>query len=417
MVRDVPVVFLTAGRLLLRHWPALLSLALAGAAVRFWALWAAVEVSDWFGPLGLALLIVAPLAYLLPVVAMLGICRRSLPSLEAADESVEIAPTEGRRLRLVDVAVSVLLPFLAVYESYGLLSEDIERFRNQAAADELFSGLAAGLAGRDTEFDFQDRLGVYPLQIALMIVVVAWVLRWSLGRLERRLKFVALAFVGALFEVYYTAQLGAQYVFIQPRAKAWLQDRVAVDWVLDGYAWVVDAVGPVAGAVRATVDFATGVVGSLDAIVVLPLAWLALGAVVLGFKVSDDEGRGDAQEAPSRVRNRVARSFLADLRERFGALINGVRLITTAGLAPMLLFCLFFLVVLRLPSLLTLLTRAVVGPQEWDTWRVVLAAETAVGFALSMVLVAPLLAAGVDWLVRTRTARRTGEASTTPAPV
>ncbi len=153
---------------------------------------------------------------------MLSICRRSLPTLVEADATAEVAATERRQLRLVDVAVSVLVPFLAVYESYGLLSDDIARFRNAAAADEYFTGLAQGFVGADAETDFQDRLGIYPLQIAVMIVVIAWVLRWSLGRIERKLKFLALAFVGALFEVYYVSQLGAQFVVIRPRAKEWL---------------------------------------------------------------------------------------------------------------------------------------------------------------------------------------------------
>lgn len=411
MVRDVPVVFATAGRLLLRHWPALLTLALAGSAIRFWAVRTAVEVSDWSGQVGLAILIVAPLAYLLPIVAMLSICRRSLPTLVEADATTEVATTERRQLRLVDVAVSVLVPFLAVYESYGLLSDDIARFRNAAAFDEYNTAIGRGFVGADTEVDFQDRLGIYPLQIAVMIVVIAWVLRWSLGRIERKLRFLALAFVGALFEVYYVSQLGAQFVVIRPRAKEWVSDRVAARWVLDAYDAVVDFLGPVAGAFQVGAGFVGDVLGSLDVIVVAPVAWLAVGAVVLGFKLADDEPAAAEQERG------LVRSFVADVRERFGALINGFRLIAAAGLAPMLLFCLAFLVVLRLPVLVNHLVRAVVGPREWDTWLAILPGETAIGFALSMVLVAPLLAAGVDWLVRTRTARRSEEATTTPAPV
>ena len=410
-MRDVPVVFLTAGRLLLRHWPALLTLAFLGAAVRNGALWAAVQLSDVQGQLGQLMLVVAPLGYLIPIVAMLSICRRSLPALQEADAQVEVAPTERRQLRLVDVAVSVLVPFLAVYESYGLLGADIERFRNLAAADEFnqFS------LGAPISSDYQGRLGIYSLQVALASVAVAWLVRWALGRVERALGLYALAFVGAFVEVYYTAQLAGQSVVIRQRGEAWIRERVAVGWLESAYDWVVDVLGPVAGAFRWLVDGAQALSGSLDAVVVVPVAWLALGAVVLGYRLADQEP-GSAAEEPARGRGLV-RSFLADVRERFSALFNGLRLLAAAGLAPMLAFSLLFLVVVRIPALLAHVVRGIVGPQPWGTTYAFDPAQSAIGFALSMALTAPLLAAAVDWLIRTRTARRSPAAPTTPAPV
>ena len=44
--RQVGGVVVTAGRLLARHWPMLLTLAFLALAVRRGALWAAVEISD-----------------------------------------------------------------------------------------------------------------------------------------------------------------------------------------------------------------------------------------------------------------------------------------------------------------------------------------------------------------------------------
>jgi hypothetical protein len=407
-VRDVPIVFLTAGRLLLRHWPALLTLALLGAAIRNAALWAAVQLSDVQGQLGQLMLVVAPLGYLLPIVAMLMVCRRSLPSLQVAGELVEVAPTERRQLRLVDVAVSVLLPFLVVYESYGLLSSDIERFRNLAAADEFFQQAAGPIS-----YDFQGRLGIYSLQVALAIVAVAWVARWALGRIERAVGLYALAFVGAFVEVYYTAQLAGQSVVIRQRGEAWLRDRVAVRWLESAYDAVADALGPVAGAFRWLVDATQAAFGSFDAVVVVPVAWLTLGAVVLGYRLAEQVPVAAVDEdAPAGL----LRSILVDVRERFSALFGGLRLLAAAGLAPMLVFSLLFLVVVRVPALLAYLVRGLVGPQPWDTSYAFDPALSAVGFALSMALTAPLLAAAVDWLIRTRTAQRSQAAPTTPAP-
>lgn len=412
-MRDVPVVLVTAFRLFLSHWPALLTLAFLGSALRYGAVWGAVELSDVNGQLGQLLLILAPLGYLLPIVAMLAICRQSLPTLVEADAVAEVAVTERRTLRLVDVAVSVLVPFLAVYESYGLLQEDLFRFRNTAAFAETNS-----IFERGNVVDYQGRLGIYPLQIAVMIVVIAWVLRWALGRLERTLHFVALAFVGALAEVYYTSQLAGQVVIIRSRSSAWLEDRVAVGWFNDLYDRIVDFLGPVAVVFRAVVHFVGDIVGSLDLVLVVPIAWLTFGAVVLGFKLAVEESQTTTHRAPapSSAVRRAGRSLFADVRERFTSLWQGLRLLLAAGLGPMLLFVVFFLVIIRLPVLVSLAIRAVVGPQEYFTALSFEDPASAFTFSLSMALTAPLLAAAIDWLVRTRTARRTEASPTTPVP-
>ena len=220
------------------------------------------------------MLVVAPLCFLLPVVAMLTVCRRSLPSLQQVERIVEIAPTERRPLRLLDVAVSVLVPFMAVYSSYGLLEQDLFRFRNVAAAD-VFTRTT--LSVRPEDLDGAGRLGIYTLQVALLIVVGAWLVRFALGKVERTLKLRALAYAGAFVEVYYTAQLAGQLVVLKVNGLPWLEDRVAVQWLQSGYDAVVDFLGPVAGAFKAGVHGVEAVLGSFDAVVVVPVGWLGAG--------------------------------------------------------------------------------------------------------------------------------------------
>jgi hypothetical protein len=70
-VRDAADVLVVAARLLLRHWPVLVALGLAGMAFRGAALWAAVEVSDHVKRLGHGLVILAPLGFLVAMTAML----------------------------------------------------------------------------------------------------------------------------------------------------------------------------------------------------------------------------------------------------------------------------------------------------------------------------------------------------------
>lgn len=410
-MRDVPAVLLTAARLFARHWPALLTLALLGAALRSAALWAAVEVSDVQGQLGQLLLLLAPVGYLVPLIAMLAVCRGSLPHLEQAthDAGTGLAPTEQRRLRLVDVAVSVLVPFLLAYESYALLADDIARFRNAAAYDEFTQ--VDLLSAAPADLDFQGRLGIYPLQVAISIVVVAWVVRWALGQVERRVHLVAIAFVGAFVELFYTHQLAGQIVVIRLRGEEWVRDRVAFDWVHDAYDAVVDALGPVADAARWAVEAFGTLTGSLDSVVVVPLAWLAFGAVVLGYTLVDTR----REEAAAAEGGGLLRSLWRDVRARWSSLAAGLRLLSAAGLAPMLVFSLVFLVVVRLPALLIEATRQLLGPQEYDVTIALGPLWLGLGFSLSLALTAPLLAAAVDWLVRTRTALRSQAATTRPA--
>ena len=63
------------------------------------------------------------------------------------------------------------------------------------------------------------------------------------------------------------------------------------------------------------------------------------------------------------------------------------------------------------------LRKTVVGPRYFGTWVAINPYEAAFGFALSLMVTAPMLAAAVDWLIRTRTAARSPVVPTTPAPV
>jgi hypothetical protein len=379
-----------------------------------------LETSEIQGQLGLLFLLIAPMGYLLPIIWMLTICRRSLPSLVRVDGTHPDAPTEGRELRLADVAVSVLVPFMVAYETYGLLNADIERFRNLAAAAE-YNSLRFG----PVDYEFQSRLGIYSLQVALAIVAVAFVVRWGLGKLERRAHVLALAYVGAFVELYYVSQLAGQSIIIRQRGAAWIEERRAVHWVQDWYDAAADFLGPVAGAFRWSVDSLQAVLGSLAEVVVVPVAWLTLGAVVLGYKAlsGDEEGESEpgpahqqAQQQAQQQRRGFLRSLWADIQERWQPLVDGVRLLVSSGLGPMLLLCLFFLLVVRIPTLMLRVLREVIGPVPYDTSIAFSPAQVSLGFALSIVVTAPVLAAASDWLIRRRSGARGQEAATTPAP-
>lgn len=422
-VRDIPAVLVSAARILRTYWAAFIVIACLGLAVRSGAVWLAVIVSDYNGFAAQLVLVLAPLGYLLAMIAMLYMTRGALPSIKALSESEgRQAVTEKRELRLVDVAVSVLVPFLAVYVSYGLLKEDISRFTNQAAYEEYFQFSLS----KPVEVDFSSRLAVWDARTILMIIAIAWVLRFALGKLEGVTKFLALAFVGALVEVYYTSQVAQWITDAREGAVAWIEGRQASHVVLDRYDQAVAALGPLANPVDTVTAWLFGLVGAIDAIVIVPLAWLTVGAVILGHKLAPPEQTGPVGQlarpraAMARVTDRLPAPVRrlggglgADVRERWSAFWNGLRLMGAAGLMPMLTFSLVFLVVLRAPWLVGQVIRLIMGPVPTRQWLAFSPLEEAAGRAVAMVLTAALLAAAIDWLLGPRV---TGATQPSAAP-
>lgn len=402
-VRDIPAVLVSAWRVLRTYWAPFVVIACLGLALRSGALWVAVQVSDHNAFVAQLILVLAPLGFLLAMIAMLWMTRGALPNVaELSRRDARQAPTEKREMRLVDVAVSVLVPFLAVYVSYGLLKEDLYRFTNEAAYDE-FNQFTLGAP---PDIDFASRLAIYDWQVVLAIVVIAWVVRYALGRFESVTRFLWLAFAGALVEVYYTSQVAQKVAELREDGVAWVQERRASRLVLDQYDQVVTSLGPLANPVDTATTWLFGLLGAIDAVVVVPLAWITVGAVVLGHKLSGPEGPARQpdprwERVPAPVR-RFGGGLVADVRERWSAFWNGLRMMAAAGLLPMLTFCVVFLLVIRIPWLVGQLLRLAIGPLQTDTWLAFSPMEKAVGLAVTMVLAAALLAAAIDWLLGPR---------------
>ncbi|GAB2975359.1 hypothetical protein [Nocardioides montaniterrae] len=390
----IPRILVTTGRLLRAHWPALLALALFGMAMREASLWAAVKVSDWNSFVAQLLLIAAPLGYLLPVIGMLDICRGSLPRASAADAvHAPDAPNVHRERRLVDVAVGVLIPFLTVYAALGLHDEDFNRFFNSAAFDEL-SNIFSG------HYDIESRLGWYPLRTVIVIVIVSWVVRWLLGMIESRTGFFALAILGALVETYYTAQLVNQVKSGFADFSGWLSQRRVWVGIHDGYERFIDSLGFIAGPVDGVVSAVMFVFSQFELVLIVPAAWLAVSAVVLGHKLIPAPAPADLPlKRAGHVIQEIGDTLFDDIMDRWAVFWHGVTMVFRTGFATIAVFSAIFLVAARMPFWFSHLVRWVVGPTEKWTYLSFSTYEQAVGLALSAVLIAPLLAAATEWLV------------------
>ena len=387
---QVRAILRDAARLLWRHWPALLTLGLLGAAWRSGALWLAVIVSDHAGFAAQLLLALAPIGYLLALVAMLRVCRPSLAPLLAADAATApMAATERRPVRLLDIAVSILVPFLAAYIGYGLLEQDLARFTNVAAYDEFNQFDLT----REVDYDFAGRLALYAWPIALAIMLGAWIVRWGLGRAEARTGVAALGLLGALVEVYYTGQLAAQSAAVRSGALDWLATRRALAEAARVWDWLLEHLGVVATALAGAAGFAADLLASAEAVFVVPVAWLTVATIVLGHNIFPERPQ-DPVGTGRGPRWAWLRSLSRDVRERFGAFIDALRTLAGLGLLPMLALCLILLLLVRVPVLASYVVRGLLGPMRTQTWLGIAPIEATATLAVSIALIAPVLAEG-----------------------
>ncbi|TDE01041.1 hypothetical protein [Jiangella asiatica] len=406
---DVFAVLLRAVQLLGWHWPVLLAVLLAGEAGRYAALWAAVELSDVNGTLGVLVLVLGPLSAVAALIIALHTLRDSLPSLRAmtGDDG------GGSRPRVLNVLGSVMVPFLAIYASYGFLDEDVFRFINAAVTDELFDvDVLLGTDGIDV-----NRTALATGWMAMVVVAIALVLRYGLGILGQRRNIRGLAWVAAYVEVVWLVTLARVLATHQEAALNWVQDRAALQAVADFWKSAVSFAGPVGQAVDTASRWLFELLASADALLVIPVAWLTVGAVVYGQQL-----REPARRPPShrRVRgnaisariggHRLAGSRLAEsqhvrevgnqltggLGDRFGALAKALRRLAVAGLAPMLLFALAFVIAQRLENAVDLAWRELLGPMPLSTYLAFAPHTGMISHVIGTTAVVCLLGAAID---------------------
>lgn len=449
-MRDASSVVVDGLRLAWRHLPVLLVLFLFGAAVRGGVIWLAVEVSDQHPFLAQLLLPLAPIGTLAAIIFML---RTLSPSLRHASfATAATAPTvgvdgatdapaadepsprarkkvaAGGRLGLL---ASVLVPFLTVYSAQGFLEADRRQFINQAAFQE-FRASADLFYGTDTgpmRFIIGDRAFV------LGVIVVAFVLRRLINRFELAEKHTGVGLFAAYVEIFWLFSLAVYADQLLQRFSDWRDSRAFTVWALDGWHGVVEVLGPVGVPVKAVVDAVAGVLANGADLVVVPIAWLTVGAVAFGRRdrltaptaptsaapipadPGSATGSGDVsagrwrrsfdavaartQRVPAPVR-RLGRNATADLRDRFRTFADGVRLLVVAGLVPMLLFCVVFMVARGVHWGVGELLRLARGPVDASTGLAFMPWFSVAQMACYTVLLVGLIAAAVDRIIMRR---------------
>jgi len=409
-LRDTTAVLRSGAAVLAGHWPVLLALSFAGLGARHYLLVAAVAVSKINGYLGILVLVVVPLTTLSALVLMLLAARASLPWLASAlPGSRGPAPGEPAPVRrsLLDHLGSVLVPFLAVYASYGYLKDDFTDYSWGVLEDVWGNGGTIG-----------NRLGGAFTVTLVAIVAVAVVARWLLGRWKLARRRPWLGLFGAYIEAVWVTLVAWTINKASGFGQDWLDGRRVVHGLKDTTTAVVDRLGPLAHPAHGGLNLIGTLTGSVNSVILVPVAWLAVGAVVYGYQIRPpappshdliDLARDRWLRLPAPVR-RIGAELGGDLRERFGPLWFGLRLLVRTGLRPMLLFCLTFLVVQSTDTWLFMVEKWLVGPADLHRLWVPLSDVLVVlNDGVRTVLLAALLAAAVDRVLR-------AQASLDPAP-
>lgn len=433
--RDAGAVIVDAARLLWRHWPVLVFIYLLGAAGHNGFLWLSIAVSERHATVAGFLLPLVPICTLVALILMLRALAPSLPHVDLdadpalAPEPQSQAEAPGatavgmagrvrgayRRLRDVTSArlallAGTLIPFLTLYVSEGYLREDRLAFTMATYYDEWIKR-GVTMAG-DTAIH-SDRLFIATGWALAALVIVALTVRWLLDRFDLPRKAVGWGLFAGYLEVLWLFLLANQLTGMKDWGWRWIMDRRFSTWVSNAWETFIGWLGPFGDPVGSATGWIFTALGRGDQLILLPIAWLTVGAVVYGRSIAApvaaerDPGRiaRAAARVPAPVR-RVWDEMTGSVRGRFTRLTDGVRLLIRAGLVPMLLFCLVFLLARQSGTLAQEAARWLIGPQDPST-RLAFAPHVAVlTDGVYTVVLVVLLAAAIDRIM----------AATGPAP-
>lgn len=385
-------------RVLARHWPQFVGLYLLGAIGRAAFLWLATWASEFNATLGAFILPLAPLCSLLALILMLRVTAETLPAFSNLFASLSL---RARWRDHLGAAASLLLPFLAVYASQGLLAADAQQYTFDVTMDDVMNNAVPTF----------DRAVYAQGPLLLAIVLAALIIR----KVITATKFAERSMAGAGISAYIEALWMVTFAQVLSTRIAdgieWVRTRAVIDWVVRTWEHGLETLGVVGRVVAGAFQAVGWVTSNALALVTLPLAWLTIGAAVYGKEAAEGiklPPRRRRKRAPNRVRTAVV-SVTEPVWKPVDSFVEKARFIVAAGVVPMLLFCVVFAILRALQGALQGGLRLLVGPRDPYLDLAIepfldLAVRT-VYFTVAMALVA----AGVNTVVTTLRARREAE--------
>jgi hypothetical protein len=370
---EVVVLAADALRLLRRHGAALVGWFCLGWATHEIGLFLAALLGVQHVFLANLVFVLAVVAELVALVLMVDVVRPALPTRgptgDAAAGAASASLPSGLLApeRTLDVVTLAVGPFLAVYAVWGFLDDEVSAlFRSQY--------VVRGLGGvQDWSIGLEpERLPTY-----LILAAGAFVLRAAVRLLLRRRRSSAVAGVGLVAEGVWALSVFVVLVVVVRFAKDWLQGRLV--WAeLAGAAqaalsWLPAITLPFGATLREAVrDLVTQAPAVLLTVVGLPLMWLALTAVVYGWRevsVADALGAQVAGRLGRWSRpvgapvNRVLLLATDDLRTKYLPVVRALRVVARAGPRVVGAYLLLATALASLDRLLQIGVSLLVGPQ------------------------------------------------------
>lgn len=406
-------------RLAASRWPVLLACYLAGWLARYTVIEIAAVAGTTDALVAFLIMPIAILARLASFIAMFLVLRPGMPAFtevlagggDSIDRTTDTPQKSGPSLQ--DLFLASILPFFAFYAAWQFLQEDTLQY-------------AASALGKINPFSGVDTsAGVLNLQLTWAsgaAIVVAYAGRYLLKRYSARLprwSAVLTVYLEAVW-VYLTLFLISTY---RTDLDSWFASRKAAFWVADLRSTVGEFFAPIGHAW----DAVAWAIGEAGALVLLPVAWLALAGIVYGRALSTEPlvlrvpqnpylhgVRSRYARVPQAVSRRVA-DIGGDFVGRWKPLANALTLVWRAGVVPMGIFVLAYTVLEAAGSWMMFGAIQLIGAHDLVMWW--MHVDGTVIFAIEVVL-EPLriclIAAAYDYCLRRLGERREAAAEATP---
>ncbi|GAT74136.1 hypothetical protein [Microbacterium hydrocarbonoxydans] len=359
----------TTGRVLWRHWPALLVWFIAGITARYFI----IQLAGWIGghvaTFGMLLLPLAVLARLVSFVGMFLVVREALRNLQAIAPVPESA--RERRTMFLGSLMASILPFFAVYTAAGHLREDAAEYARIALDVASGIGFLAAVTGgevADSDVALEVSLGPW----TLLIIAIAFSGRWAWKKWSAKLPRVT-ALLAVYLEVIWIAFAVALISDAVESVSGWVDRRVAMVWLADVRAWVGEQLVPLAW----IWDGIEWLLGEIGAIVIQPLAWLMIAGVIYGQTIVAEKlriehamiarAKARAERVPGVIRRRTA-ELGDELASRFKPMGRALLLMWRAGPVLITGYILLYTLVLAIQPLLERGIVTLIGPHELTFW-------------------------------------------------
>jgi len=348
-------------RLLWRFWPQLLLLGAIGYVLRDLLLTVAVRAGLQNALAGMVILSLVVLTKLAVIVMMFAVLRPALPGVASLKQSAPPAAATGDDASplassLLTLTAAAILPFFVYYAAWGFLGNVVREYSRVALANLPF--------GESARF-----LDVMQSRWLIASIIVCWIIRWFAKRMSKT--------AGSPYWHFLVVAADASWMFIGLYGLSVYKNQLIesigsgtfsiTGSPLVGTAWAADGFTPVEFTPPDFLDRAE----ALGLFALLPIVWLVMAAIIAGYDVNAVGKSDPAKPAPAwrKSLEGFISHFVKDYRERYQPVWKCMRLILSAGAAPILTLVIVYQVIGWSGAWLWVLITRAIGALDLVTWQ------------------------------------------------